>query len=257
MSIPCPLCGRPLTPAPIYRCFYCNNPRAIAHYFDDHENNVAIDDAIRDGTQIGAGVAGKRSTDAMSMSIWNASKPLHEQDGEIKAYLASRSILGKVPPGLRYHPSLAPPATYQRQPTMVARYANSDAIHRTFLISRSRGTLGVMPDRPYIDLSILMTIPRYYAIIGEGIETTLSYNPSHTVVYRYATTTANVTAKSAPKLPEDVSHVVLLQDNDKAGKMFTESMYDHYTTLGFICNIVRPELAFNDFNDQLQAQVNG
>lgn len=253
MPIPCPLCGRPLTPAPVYRCFYCNNPRAIAHYFDDHENNVAMEDAIRDGTHIGAGVGRSKSTDTMARAVWDACSI---DAPEIKAYLKSRAIPPRVPRSLRFHPALAPPSTYQRQPTMVARYANSDAIHRTFLTSRSRGTLGILPERPYIDLTRHMIqdlIEPIELIMGEGIETTLSYNPKHTNVYRYATTTANVRGKTAPIMPESVKKIILLMDNDKAGKMFVDALATHYTPLGYQCQVAAPSGQYNDFSDELQA----
>ncbi|MDP3939374.1 MAG: toprim domain-containing protein, partial [Deltaproteobacteria bacterium] len=98
------------------------------------------------------------------------------------AYLEHRGIqVERVPPSLRFHPSLRHP-TGRRAPAMVAAVQGRDgqivAVHRTWIAPRGAGKAQLEPSRamlgPCADGAVRFAGPAEHLALAEGIETALS-----------------------------------------------------------------------------------
>ncbi|HLH69442.1 MAG TPA: DUF3987 domain-containing protein [Candidatus Dormibacteraeota bacterium] len=155
--------------------------------------------------------------------LWTESVP---DPGRVSAYLRHRGLSGRVPPALRFHPSLPyhqpgqPPRTF---PAMVARFVDAEGralgVHRTWLDPQGEGKAPVaVPKKfrgPTAGGAIRLAEPREGVLsVVEGIETGLAVQESTDLPTWAAGSAANLAALT---LPAGLRQLWIWADADPAG----------------------------------------
>lgn len=193
--------------------------------------------------------------------IWHASRPI--ADTPAQAYLQSRSItnLGEW---LRFHPRtpLLTDTGLEFRPAMIAGVRDRGeivAIHRTFLDPRySRLAADVQPARRLLGRpghGAVMLAPATDILgLAEGIETALSAM-SFLDIPVWATLGSERLHSIA--IPASVKRLIILPDNDRAGKIAAMRALAAYRGAGRPVRHIWPPSGYNDWNDVQQAREGG
>jgi putative DNA primase/helicase len=189
------------------------------------------------------------------LRIWNSSSPLH---GSLAArYLHSRCLL-LLPPALRFHPRtpLGRGRAAIFRPAMIAALQEGGtlvAIQRTFLdldgslapdLDNSRRMLG----RPMGGAVVLAPATERLGL-AEGIETALSAMMLFSIPV-WATLGNERLHQIA--VPDNVSHLFLLPDNDRGGRLGAARAATALQRDGRLVETIWPPAGFNDWNDVLR-----
>lgn len=193
--------------------------------------------------------------------IWRASRPI--ADTLAQAYLQSRSItnLGEW---LRFHPRtpLLTDTGLQFRPAMIAGVRDRGeivAIHRTFLDRRHADLAAdVKPARRMLGRpgkgAVMLAPAQDMLGLAEGIETALSAM-SFLDIPVWATLGSERLHTIA--IPSSVTRLILLPDNDRAGKIAAARALAAYRGAGRTVTPILPPSGYNDWNDVQQAREGG
>jgi hypothetical protein len=188
-------------------------------------------------------------------SIW---REAHQITGTpVETYLRERGIRGKLPPTLRYA-VLKHTDTGLMLPCMVAAVQAPDrticGLHRTYLRADGIGKAPVTKPRKmlgrYMGGAIRLAAADAEIAIGEGIETTLSYQQVTGIPSWAAICTSGMRAIVLPALPLAAT-VHLLVDLDPAGEEAAHAAAERLTREGRKVKLARP-IVGKDFNDALR-----
>jgi hypothetical protein len=179
----------------------------------------------------------------------------------VETYLASRGILGAIPPALRFDPrcfharglEAGKPVTW---PAMIAAVSDTEglrvAVHRTWLTRNGSGQALVDKPKkilvPALGHGVCLSDPGGSLFSGEGIETVLS-------LAMVAPRASLVAATSAPLLgalilPAGTRRLYIIQDEDEAGERAATKLAARATVAGLWWRIFHPRA--NDLNDDLR-----
>jgi hypothetical protein len=179
----------------------------------------------------------------------------------VETYLASRGILGAIPPALRFDPrcyqkpgnGMGKPVTW---PAMIAAVTDTVdlrvAVHRTWLARDGSGQAPVDKPKkilgPALGHGVWLSRPGGSLFGGEGIETVLS-------LAMVAPRAGLVAATSAPLLgalilPAGTRRLYIIQDEDEAGERAATKLAERATVAGLWWRIFHPRA--NDLNDDLR-----
>ena len=242
----------------IFKCFAgCSSAavaRAIAR-IDPH----ALDRAPK--PSVGAAIEGRARRRQYACNVWATAVPL---GGSIaSSYLRARGIHLRAP-NLRFNPHtpLRHGEGLTRRPALIAAVTDRGAlvaIHRTFLdpacprlardLSQPRRMLG----RPGGGAVALAPATDCLGL-AEGIETALSAMILFGVPVWAALGTERL---SQVVVPDSVQHLLLFADNDPGGSRAAARAAQAHARAGRVVETCSPPLAFNDWNDVLQAGGKG
>lgn len=195
----------------------------------------------------------------LARKIWHEAHPIRGSVAE--SYLRARGITLRLPPTLRFAPSLHHRPSGRSYPALVAAMQDAHgqvvAIQRTWLSPDGTGkapvgkaaklTLARMHDAA-------IRLGRTGALLGiaEGVETALSAMQIFSLP-TWAMTGAG--RLGAAVLPEGVRRVAVLADNGQVGLREAEKAAQHYAdAYGVETFIEAPPDGFGDWNDFLQSQ---
>lgn len=175
-----------------------------------------------------------------------------------ETYLRSRSIILPVPDCLRFHPALWHKEAHGRWPGMVAERMNAAgcrvALHRTFLAPGGHGKAGVDPAKKDLagpggtaGTAIRLAPVACELVVGEGIETTLSFMQAAGLPGWAA---GSAKALTLMELPPEVRSVVIAADGDDSGRRAANAAGRRWEREGRKVTIY-PAPAGRDFNDLL------
>jgi len=209
------------------------------------------------GLPSGLAVPGWR-TDA-ALRLWRAAQPLNDTPAE--RYLASRGI-PIFSPALRYHPAtpLGSGSSLRFLPALIAAVSegrNIVGVQRNFLqlngrpapFSKNKRSLGALREG-----AVQLSRPAGILGLAEGIENALSASVLLDIPV-WATLGAERFAHVA--IPSGVSRLVLLADNDGAGRRAAQRAREAYGRAGRELATVWLPQPFNDWNQLLLAGGKG
>lgn len=190
---------------------------------------------------------------ARARAIYAAAGPI---DGPAAAYLISRSLRPDLA-GTRLRTAVLRYPGDGEHPAIVAPVMDTSGalkgIQRTFLTADGRK----LPVRdPKLSLgrvrggAIRLVEPAAELVLCEGLEDGLSLAQELTGACVWSTPGAGMLA--AMCLPPIVSSVIIAADNDAAGEHAARRAADRFASEGRQVQIMRPDPAFKDWNDQLR-----
>jgi hypothetical protein len=190
------------------------------------------------------------------LSVWHEARPITGTLGE--HYLRNRGITGLLPPSLRHHPGLKHTDTGLVLPCMVAavqaRNRSIDGLHRTFLLSDGTDKAPVSKPKKMLGKvaggAVRLAAAERELAIGEGIETSLSFQRATGVPTWAALSTSGMLAIVLPPLPIAAT-VYLLVDMDPAGEAAAQAAAARLSREGRTVKLARPAIG-KDFNDALR-----
>ena len=191
---------------------------------------------------------------AFARQVWHETRPTAGTPVEI--YLASRGIMIKPPPTLRYHPALKHGPTGLHLPALVAAvtvWPNREvvAIHRTFLKADGSGKAPISKAKlmlgPCSGGAVRLAAASDELVLAEGIETGLSVLQASG---RPTWVTLSTSGLKAIILPPEVRTVVIAADGDEPGEKAAEEAGGRFCREGREVKIARPPAGM-DFNDLL------
>ena len=180
------------------------------------------------------------------------------------SYLKARGISFTPPSALRYHPRCFHGGVKAHLPALVAKVSGSHGfgIHRTFLARDGRGKAHVTPQK----MMLGMTAGRYVEVaqgtgplvIGEGIESTLSFIALHMAPDTRAF--AALSAGNMPKvrLPVQAGRLIIAMDADDSsgiGIAKGHALAARARAKGWSVELA-PAPQGLDWNDVLRLQIN-
>jgi putative DNA primase/helicase len=193
----------------------------------------------------------------LAQRLWNEGRPLRSD--QAARYLARRGLTG-APSALKFHPRtpLGRGTLAIRRPALLVGVTDDDgltAFQRCFLDAR-HSTLA----RDLIDPRRMLGSPGAGAArlaaaahrlgLAEGLETALSAMALLNIPV-WARLGAERFGRVA--IPDDVAELILLPDNDRAGRLGEARARAAYERPGRNIVTVWPSARFNDWNDVLQA----
>lgn len=198
------------------------------------------------------------STARRAIQLWEQAVPLKGTIGA--SYLESRS-LPVLPPGLRFHPRtpIGRGPMVQRRPALIAAVRGAQgisALHRTFLEPNGRG-LATDLEQPRACLGRLWNgavqlAPVSWELgLAEGIETALSATALLGIPVWAVLGSSRL---HVIELPSQVRRLVLLSDNDRAGRVAALKAKAVYRGRGLDVGVEWPWHGLNDWNDVLKRQ---
>ncbi|PXA84742.1 virulence-associated protein E [Nostoc sp. 3335mG] len=193
--------------------------------------------------------------------LWDAGTCASSSPVEI--YLGNRSI-GLLSDALRYHPRtpLGPKRSVQFRPAMLAVVRQNSgivALQRTFLdIERGRSARDIgnprrmlgRPGRGCVRLAPAVDVLG----LAEGIESALS---AMTLLNLPVWATLGNERFSRIDIPLSVRRLVLLADNDRAGRLAVDAASIAHAATGRCIEAVWPWNGLNDWNDVLRSEGKG
>lgn len=194
-------------------------------------------------------------TDLAALRVWQQSIPLSGTPGD--RYLASRKIALRSP-ALRFHPAtpFGGGKSVRFMPAILAAITHRReffGVKRIFLQPNGRPA-------PMIKHKRTLGRPRHGAVVlfpatdvlglAEGVETALSASALLRIPV-WATLGAERLDRIA--VPEQVTRLILLADNDCAGRRAVERAQERYIWPGREIEILWPPAPFIDWNDLLRA----
>jgi hypothetical protein len=200
-----------------------------------------------------------KATDRAARRLWDQSMPLAGTPGE--RYLNRRKIACRSP-ALRYHPAtpIGAGKSVRFMPAILAAVT-----HRRVFLGVLR--IFLQPDgRPASMIRHKRTLgrPRHGAVVlspaidvlglAEGVETALSAS-----MLRGDPVWATRGAQRLDRIevPEEVTRLILLADNDRAGRRAVDRARERYALAGREILVLWPPAPFTDWNDMLQAGGKG
>jgi putative DNA primase/helicase len=190
------------------------------------------------------------------LSIWRQCGPIVGTPAE--HYLRNRAIRGELPPSLRYHAGLKHADTGLLLPCMVAAVQAPDrsilGLHRTFLQADGAGKAPVSRPRMMLGQiaggAVRLAAAGPELAIGEGIETSLSFQEYEGKPTWAALSTSGICSIVLPPLPL-ARTVYLLVDRDEPGEHAVRIKADRLSCEGRNVKIARPAIG-RDFNDAVR-----
>lgn len=192
-------------------------------------------------------------------SLWFEGKPLPGTIGE--AYLRNRGIPA-LPSALRFHP-LCPVGqgrSLRFRPALIAAvtcHKGMSALQRIFLSPGGRGLAADMAV-PKLSLgrlhdgAVCLSPAGQELGLAEGIETAMS---ATALLGIPVWATLGSSRLHAVGIPPFVKRLVLLPDNDRAGRLAAEKASLAYSRSDLDVSIEWPPGGFNDWNDVLRRQT--
>lgn len=243
----------------LFKCFAgCTAPailRAIRRL------NLRVPAARDAAIDTRAGIAMASAMSARAQEIWRSARPVEGSRAE--AYLAARGIR-RLSAALRYHPRT--PIGRGRavcfRPALVAAVTEGDAviaIQRLFL-DRDRPALASDLARPKLLLgrprsgAVMLEPPAFHLGLAEGVETALSAAFLLGIPV-WAVLGNERLARIA--VPASVQRLILLPDNDRAGRLAEHQARKAYGRPGLAIETVWPWMSENDWNDVLRKRRGG
>ena len=198
---------------------------------------------------------------ARALDLWDESRDLEGSLAEL--YLRARSI-GVLPDALRYHARapLGRGRAITRRPALIAKVSDDEgfvAVQRTFLIpgqprhARDIGNPRRMLGRPGRG-AVRLIEPDTMLGLAEGIETALSAIILLDIPV-WAVLGNERFAQVA--IPDRVTRLVLLPDNDRAGLRGASLAQDAHRTSLRAVETLLPWRGLNDWNDVLRSEGRG
>ncbi|ASY46040.1 hypothetical protein CJD35_16115 [Sphingobium xenophagum] len=238
----------------LFKCFAGCTINEIFHAFQ--RENFSIKSTPSPTNKIAGQCKG---TDRAARQIWEQSLPLVGTAGE--RYLIGRSIAYRSA-ALRYHPAtpLGAGKSVRFMPAILAAVT-----HRCQFLGLQRIFLD-LDGRPASMIKHKRTLgrPRHGAValspanevlgLAEGVETALSASMLLGVPV-WATLGAERLDRIV--IPEEVTRLILLADNDRAGRRAVDRARLRYALAGREIVVLWPPAPFTDWNDMLQAGGKG
>jgi putative DNA primase/helicase len=174
----------------------------------------------------------------------------------VETYLRNRALTLPIPPCLRFHSVLEHKETSSFWPVMIAERTDVTgrvvALHRTYLARDGSGKARIDPQRkdlgPMKGTAIRLSPVAEELIVGEGIETTLSYIQ---MSGRPGWAAGSTAAMKLLMLPASVKTVIILADGDEPGERAARYSAKRWLREGRRVKIIRAPPG-KDFNDVLQ-----
>ena len=182
----------------------------------------------------------------------------------VETYLRIRiPSLSAIPDALHFHPKLWHDETQSQYRAMIAKVTfegqpDHYVIHRTFLKDDGSGKAKIKPDKKSWGSVKGGSIQLYKAEdilgVGEGIETCLSVRVLFGVSVWAGISAGNMEGLVLPPLPLAQKLVIFIDnDGNNTGLNSARKLEQRAKREGREVYIVRPPLAFNDFNDTFNA----
>lgn len=201
--------------------------------------------------------AEERARMAQARSIWNRAVPPKGTLAE--SYLRGRAISKRLPPSLRFSPSLYFWPLKREMPALIAALQDSGgnitAVQRIFLdpatgkkaepAKEAKRTKGPMHDG-----AVRLGKPGRILGIAEGVETALSASQ----IYSLPVWAALGARMKAIKLPAEVEEVMIFRDNGAAGLDMAVAAAELWEDQGRRVMIEAPPAELGDWNDVLKAR---
>lgn len=190
------------------------------------------------------------------LRLWHDS--LSAPDTLVARYLASRGLIGMVPPALRFLPNHAHKPSGQSFPVMLAAVTDYtgrlQAVHRTYLALDGGGKAAVAPAKMTLGavggFAIHLAPAGEKLVIAEGIETALSVQFETGIPAWAAISAGNMGKLVLPPLPF-AREIIIAADNDPVGMKSAQSAARLWQRQGRTVRIATPPEG-QDFNDMLQ-----
>lgn len=250
------LCPSPGSPADDRSCSVRIDARGLPYIYDCAGPLGAAYAHVRERLKL---APARPSADNSAFALRILSETVPAEGTLIETYFRSRALTLPVPPCLRFHPNLKHAGTGSFWPAMVAKRTDVTgrvvAIHRTYLAREGSGKASVTPQR--MDLgggsggAIRLAPVADELMIGEGIETTLS---AMQMCGLPGWAAGSALAIRQLSLPAEVKAVILLVDNDLAGKNASSAAAQRWLREGRRVWKARSSSG-NDFNDLLIAKI--
>ncbi len=195
---------------------------------------------------------------ARAREIWYSAR--HVQGSRAEAYLAARGIC-RLSAALRYHPRT--PLGRGRgvcfRPALIAAISDGDAviaIQRLFL-DRDRPALAADLARPKLMLgrprsgAVMLETPGLHLGLAEGVETAMS---AAILLGMPVWAVLGNERLSRIAIPASVGRLILLPDNDRAGRLAERQARTAHARPGLAIATVWPWAGRNDWNDVLREE---
>ncbi len=193
--------------------------------------------------------------------LWDQSLPIAGTLAE--TYLESRSLHAGVG-GLRFSPcaQLGPRRSAIYRPALLAALHEAGrlvGVQRMFL-AEGQGRLATDLGNPRRLLgrplggAVVLALAHDLLGLAEGVETAMS---ASTLLHMPVWATLGAERLSHIRIPEAVTRLVILPDNDRAGRQGAKKALAVYARAGRVVETVWPPAGFNDWNDVLRAGAGG
>lgn len=192
---------------------------------------------------------------AYAQELWDSAQDGHK--GLVPTYLASRGLVGLVPPSLRFLPSHLHRPSQKTWPVMVAAatdiHGKLHGVHRTYLAQDGRSKAPVEPAKmtlgPVGGFACHLAPAAPVMAVSEGIETGLSVQLSTGLPTWAALSSGGIRKLILPPLPL-AAEVIIAADNDSngCGQHAAHEAASRWTKEGRRVRIALPpeDLDFND-----------
>ena len=196
----------------------------------------------------------KRNTRIEAISIWRSAGPIQGTPAE--AYLRNRGLDLPLPESLRF--ARLPYGHGRSLPCLIALIVDAEnkigGVQRTFVAEDGLGKADV--PAPKLSLgriaggAIRLAPAAASLIVTGGLEDGLTLQQELGLAVWAATGEGNM-AKVA--MPQTVGSVIIGADRDTIGNDHARRAAATFTSQGRLVRIIRPQLGFKDFNDELRS----
>lgn len=193
--------------------------------------------------------------------LWKQGLPAAGSPVEI--YLATRGLMGLIPPALRFLPDHPHKPTNTHWPVMLAAVTDANgrlqAIHRTYLARNGKGKAPVEPAKmtlgPMGGYACHLAPAEEKLAVTEGIETALSVSGATELSTWAALSAGGIQNLILPSLPL-ASEVVICADHDAngCGQVAARTAATRWRDEGRRVRIALPPDPGTDFNDLLTSK---